>query len=104
MNTTKLESHGAVAGQVDCRVRPLVAERVAYGAAGAIPLVDETTTGNVFENAIRRIGAVAACEWFGHAPDSEFTRETIRVLQQRAGVRPNVADKRHGTVLRDGSA
>ena len=68
---------------------PLVAERVAYGAAGAIPLVDEATFGGVFENAIRSYGVVAACEWFGHAFDSEFTLETIRVLQWRANVRPN---------------
>lgn len=79
----------AVGAPLERHVRPLVAERVVYGAAGAIPLVDEATTGDVFENAIRRVGVVAACEWFGHAPDSEFTRETIRVLQQRAGVRPN---------------
>jgi len=26
---------------------------------------------------------------YWHVPDSEFTRETTRVLQQRAGVRPN---------------
>ena len=36
-----------------------------------------------FENAIREIGISTACEWFGHAPDSEFTRETIKVLNDR---------------------
>lgn len=46
--------------------------------------VPERTSGDVFENAIRRFGVEAACEWFGHAHDSEFTRETIRVLQERA--------------------
>jgi hypothetical protein len=75
----------AVVGQVEPSVRPPQPERVAYGAAGAIPPVAEMTTGDVFENAIRRIGVVFACEWFGHAPDSEFTRETIRILRQRAG-------------------
>jgi hypothetical protein len=80
----------AVLGPVQRQVSPLTSERVAYGAAWAIPLVDEATTGDVVENAIRRIGAAAACEWFGHAHDSEFTRETIRVLQERAGVGPNV--------------
>ena len=73
---------GAVA--LDRRVRALAPERVAYGEAGAIPFVDETTTGDMFENAIRRFGVVAACEWFGHTPDSEFTAETIRVLQERS--------------------
>lgn len=37
-----------------------------------------------FENAIREVGVVAACEWFGHRPDSEFTKETQRVLNERA--------------------
>ncbi len=59
-------------------------ESIAFGAAGAIPLVEEKTSGDAFENAIRRIGVVAACEWFGHRPDSEFAAETIRVLQERS--------------------
>lgn len=46
--------------------------------------VDERTTGARFENAIREYGIVAACEWFGHRSDSEFTEETIRVLAERA--------------------
>lgn len=37
-----------------------------------------------FEDAIREVGIVAACEWFGHSADSEFTKETIRVLNERA--------------------
>lgn len=36
-----------------------------------------------FDNAIREFGAVNACEWFGHDPDSEFTKETIKVLRER---------------------
>lgn len=59
-------------------------EPISLGAAGAIPLVEEDTTGDMFENAIRRIGVTAACEWFGYAPDSESTAETIRVLQERS--------------------
>jgi hypothetical protein len=54
------------------------------GDAGAIPLVEENTTGNIFENAIRRYGVVAACEWFGHSPDSDFTADTIKTLQERS--------------------
>jgi hypothetical protein len=45
--------------------------------------VDEWTGGDQFENAIRRFGVVNACEWFGHRPDSEFTKDTIRVLDER---------------------
>jgi hypothetical protein len=48
-----------------------------------IKLVPEFTAGDIFENAIRTIGAVNACEWFGHSPDSEFTKETQRVLDER---------------------
>jgi hypothetical protein len=53
------------------------------GKAGAIKPVIELTTGDVFENAIRAIGVFAACEWFGYLSDSEFTKDTIRVLVER---------------------
>lgn len=45
--------------------------------------VEETTPNDVFENAIRKYGIVAACEWFGYASDSEFTKETIKTLNER---------------------
>lgn len=48
------------------------------------PLTDERTPMDRFENEIRQVGVVAACEWFGHAPDSEFTKTTIKVLAERA--------------------
>lgn len=48
-----------------------------------IRLVPEFTQADIFENAIRKIGVINACEWFGHAPDSEFTKETQRVLDER---------------------
>lgn len=51
--------------------------------AGGWVAVPERTTGDAFENAIRRYGVAAACEWFGHAHDSEFTKETQRVLDER---------------------
>lgn len=51
--------------------------------AGGWVAVPESTTGDAFENAIRRYGVVAACEWFGYAHDSEFTKETQRVLNER---------------------
>lgn len=83
MNTQTDACPDDVAGPVE---RPVLQpERGAYGEAWAIPLVDEDTPCAVFENAIRRIGVVFACEWFGHAPDSDFTRETIRVLRKRSG-------------------
>lgn len=44
-----------------------------------------------FENAIREVGIVAACEWFGHAPNSEFTKDTIRLLAERATANPEDA-------------
>lgn len=56
----------------------------AYGGPREIPYVDPKTTGDEFENAIRRIGVVNACEWFGHDADSEFTAGTIRTLRERS--------------------
>jgi hypothetical protein len=57
-----------------------------------LELVPELCGADVFENAIRRAGVVYACEWFGHAPDSEFTAETIRVLRERSeAAAPNQA-------------
>jgi len=50
----------------------------------AMGLVVERTSGDRFENAIREFGVVNACEWFGHRADSEFTKESIRVLAERA--------------------
>jgi hypothetical protein len=80
-------------GDHDCGRKSRTSFACMDGAAGAIPMVDEATPSDAFENAIRRIGVVAACEWFGHAPDSEFTRDTIRELQQRSEGRPNVGAK-----------
>jgi len=54
------------------------------GLAGAIPLIPETCPADEFENAIRKVGVIWACSWFGYEPDSEFTQETIRVLQERS--------------------
>jgi hypothetical protein len=36
-----------------------------------------------FENAIREVGVVAACEWFGYSADSDFTKETRAILAER---------------------
>lgn len=60
--------------------------RIPHGGPGDIPPVDERVPADAFENVIRAFGVVAACEWFGHAPDSEFTASTIRELRIRSGV------------------
>lgn len=60
--------------------------RIPHGGPGEIPPVDERVPNDAFENAIRAFGVVTACEWFGHAPDSQFTADTIRELRFRSGV------------------
>lgn len=90
---------GALEGMADlydtdegCKSLPqYIAARAALSAAkgGGWVAVPERTTGDAFENAIRRYGVVAACEWFGHAPHSEFTQETQRVLDERLRPLPN---------------
>lgn len=54
------------------------------GEPNAFAQVEENTSGDVFENAIRTFGVVNACEWFGHRSDSEFTKETIALFVDRA--------------------
>lgn len=58
-------------------------EAVALAGRAPVALVDERTSGDCFENAIRKFGVVAACEWFGHAPNSDFTKETTKLLDER---------------------
>lgn len=57
---------------------------IKHGGPGEIPRVREVVPMDTFENAIRAVGVVNACEWFGHAMDSEFTRDTIALLIARA--------------------
>lgn len=57
---------------------------IPFGGPNEIPQACELTTGDAFENCIRRYGVVAACEWFGHLHDSAFTRETIEQLRKRS--------------------
>lgn len=47
-------------------------------------LVKENCPNDVFENFLRTYGIVAACEWFGYSSDSEFTKETIKYLGDKA--------------------
>jgi len=50
----------------------------------AIPLVENlSTSGNIFENAIRSVGVRSACEWFGQR-DSLFERDTVICLLERS--------------------
>ena len=57
-----------------------------YGNKGEIPPVNVRCEADIFENELRRIGVEYACEWFGHNVDSDFTKETIRVLCERSGI------------------
>ena len=58
-----------------------------FGNPGEIADVVAKNTGDEFENAIRKYGAVAACEWFGFVSDSDFTKDTILVLIARSNAR-----------------
>ena len=49
-----------------------------------IPYVEVKCPMDEFENAIRKIGVVEACSWFGHDANSVFTRETIECLMERS--------------------
>jgi hypothetical protein len=55
-----------------------------WGLPGAIPPVPERTTGDIWENAIRKIGVHEACSWFGYHATHEFTVDTIQVLRARS--------------------
>jgi len=57
-----------------------------YGNSNEIPPCEVNCPADIFENAIREIGVEFACLWFGHDVDSEFTKETIRVLCERSGI------------------
>jgi hypothetical protein len=54
------------------------------GGPGDLPPVEVKCPNDEFENAIRKIGVVAACEWFDHAFNSSFTAESIKVLRDRS--------------------
>ncbi|HHZ68947.1 MAG TPA: hypothetical protein EYN54_01375 [Methylococcaceae bacterium] len=61
-------------------------EELKYGGPDEIPQVEATCSNDIFENGIRNMGVIAACEWFGHDVDSEFTKETRDVLCHRSGL------------------
>jgi hypothetical protein len=57
-------------------------EKIKGGGPGEIPEVTVLTMVDEFENAVRKFGAVNACEWFGYPSESEFTADTIRHLRK----------------------
>jgi hypothetical protein len=57
--------------------------KIKDGGPGELPAVPVNCPADKWDNDIREFGVVAACEWFGHAPDSQFTKETIEVLRAR---------------------
>lgn len=63
---------------------------IKFGGPNEIPLVNEKCPMDIFENQIRRIGVVTACEWFGHESDSRFTKDTIRFLRLKSRSNPTI--------------
>jgi hypothetical protein len=57
-----------------------------FGKANEIPQVEIKCECDRFENMIRKMGVEFCCEWFGHKADSEFTKETIKVLMERSNM------------------
>lgn len=58
--------------------------KILFGGPCEIPLVPVRCKNDEWENMIRTYGVVNACEWFGYSPDSEFTKETIKILMERS--------------------
>ena len=54
--------------------------KIPFGSPGEIPEVEVKVGIDEIENFFRKWGVVSMCEYFGHAPDSEFTQETINHL------------------------
>jgi hypothetical protein len=58
--------------------------RIKDGGPGDLAPTTVRVPADEWENVIRKVGVVFACEWFGHAPDSEFTAETIKHLREKS--------------------
>lgn len=50
---------------------------------GALPMVKVNVPADEFDNLVRQWGVGFCSEWFGHQFISEFSTETVRVLQDR---------------------
>ena len=61
-----------------------MSEQIKDGGPGEIPPVPVRCPADRWDNTIRAYGVVESCEWFGHAADSRFTIETIRILRERS--------------------
>ena len=48
-----------------------------FGKPNFFPQVEVKVPMDEFENAIRKIGIINACEWFGYPKESQTTRDTI---------------------------
>lgn len=57
-----------------------------FGGPGEIPPVEVNCPCDEFENAIKKIGVVNACEWFGYESFHPFTLATIQDLKEKAGL------------------
>ena len=57
-----------------------------YTGPNEIPPVEVTCGADEFENAIRKIGVINACEWFGYGAASAFTEETVKILCEKSGI------------------
>ena len=55
-----------------------------HGGMGAIPFVEVKCKADEFENSIREIGVVFACDWFGF--DKNMTIEVIKTLCESSGL------------------
>ena len=62
-------------------------EKIEFGGAGEVPPAEVKCPMDEFENHMRAIGIVCACEWFGHDRDSAFTADTIRTLKERSNAK-----------------
>lgn len=56
---------------------------IKFGGPREIPYAKVKCPMDAFENHIREIGVVTACEWFGYDKDSDFVKETIEILMER---------------------
>lgn len=75
-----------------------------YGNKGEIPPVDIKCEADIFENELRRIGVEYACEWFGYNVNSDFTKETIRVLCERSDIMLTCEECKYGCGRKDPDA
>jgi hypothetical protein len=64
---------------------------IPYGGPREIPAAIERTGADEFENAIRKVGVVFACEWFGYPADSGFVTDTIKCLRDRSAAHGDAA-------------